>query len=219
MTFGPEYPKINGVFKRDQSNHNVITPGDWSQPEFQLLADVPWRWTEKVDGTNIRLHWDGSQVHVGGRTKDAQVPTHLLDSLRQYFDPEPWVKQFGEDEATVYGEGYGAKIQKGGGNYIPDGQDFIVFDVVVGRWWLKDEDVADIASNLGMRVVPAFEGTLTLNEAVEFISLGGPASAWANVIIEGVVGKPAVDLFDRGGHRIIAKVKLKDFEDLRRWAA
>ena len=63
MIFGPEYPKIQTLFKRD--DRNVIIEGDWSVPEFAYLADKPWRWTEKVDGTNIRLHWDGRKVTSG----------------------------------------------------------------------------------------------------------------------------------------------------------
>ncbi len=37
--------------------------GEFAQPEFETLKDVQWEWTEKVDGTNIRimievLTWD-----------------------------------------------------------------------------------------------------------------------------------------------------------------
>ena len=38
---------------------------------------------------------------------------------------------FPDGAAVLYGEGYGAKIQKGGGNYRAD-QDFVLFDVRVG---------------------------------------------------------------------------------------
>ena len=47
------------------------------------------------------------------------------------------------NDVTVYGEGYGAKIQSGG-MYRQD-QAVIVFDVRVGPWWLSDENVADVA--------------------------------------------------------------------------
>ena len=45
--------KIQTVFMRDE--RNVIVPGEWTLPELAYLADKDWRWTEKVDGTNIRL--------------------------------------------------------------------------------------------------------------------------------------------------------------------
>ena len=82
MTFGPTYPKIDTVFKRDAARRFIIIPGDYSTPEFEYLADTPWGWTEKVDGTNIRLHWDGSEVTIGGRTDNAQVPSPLVANLR-----------------------------------------------------------------------------------------------------------------------------------------
>ncbi len=232
MTFGPEYHKINGCFKRDSANRNVIMPGEFSQPEFEFLLDVPWTWTEKVDGTNIRMHWDGRTVAIGGRTDNAQVPTFLIAALEQYRDLAKWAEVFPDypppdrevlpadvPDVTLYGEGYGAKIQKGGGNYIPDGQDFILFDVRVGRWWLKDEDVQAIAAAFDMQTVPAYEGTPTLRQAIAAVRDGDLVSRWPNARPEGLVGRPAVDLYARSGQRIITKIKVADFEALRKQVA
>ena len=79
--FGPEYCKINTIWKRDEAGKVII--GDWSRPESAFLADLPWRWTEKIDGTNIRLHRaaKGGKVRVGGRTDKAQLPKDLEDNL------------------------------------------------------------------------------------------------------------------------------------------
>lgn len=49
-----EYHKINTLFKRDEKN--LIIEGDYSCPEFAYLAENEWTWTEKVDGTNIRVN-------------------------------------------------------------------------------------------------------------------------------------------------------------------
>lgn len=218
--YGRLYPKIQGVFKRDADNRNVIMPGEFSEPVFELLLDVPWIWTEKIDGTNIRLHWDGARVHIGGRTNDAQIPTHLLSALERYTEPFPWAVEFPPDaDVTVYGEGYGAKIQKGGGNYIADGQGFIVFDVRVGRWWLKDEDVRDVSYALGMEVVPTALERMTLRDAINYVADGALISSWPGVKPEGIVGRPLVDLYTRNGTRVVTKIKGKDFDDLRRLAA
>lgn len=128
--FGPEYTKIQTAFKRDE--RKVIIPGEWTLPEFAYLADKDWTWTEKVDGTNIRLHWNGSKLTIGGRTDNAQVPASLVAKLGPLSDPGIWREIFPDaDDVTVYGEGYGAKIQSGG-MYRPD-QALIVFDVVVSE--------------------------------------------------------------------------------------
>ncbi len=210
--FGPDYLKINTVFKRDE--RNLIIPGEWSMDEFAFLADVPWTWTEKVDGTNIRVHWNGENITVGGRTDNAQVPTSLVAALGFLNHPPLWQSVFPDaDDVTVYGEGYGAKIQSGG-MYRPD-QSLIVFDVRVGEWWLKPDDVKDIAAKLGLDVVPTFD-TMPLRVAVALVQSGNLQSHWPGAKIEGLVGHPAVDLYTRRGDRITAKIKAKDFLDLER---
>ena len=94
-----EYAKIQSVYKRDEKTHKFIE-GNWSLPEFEYLKDNIWVWTEKVDGTNIRvmghperLHDLGSQgshasVKFGGKTDNAQIPTFLLEKLQQTFTSE-----------------------------------------------------------------------------------------------------------------------------------
>ena len=111
--------------------------------------------------------------------------------------------------AVIYGEGYGAKIQKGGGNYNTKGQDFIVFDVLVGNVWLKREDVKSIAGSLGLDVVPIIgEGTLDdlANETGR-----GIKSVWGDFSAEGIVARPKVEFRNRMGNRIITKLKTRDF--------
>lgn len=211
MTFGPEYCKIQTAFKRDE--RGIIIPGEWTLPEFEYLADRPWRWTEKVDGTNIRLHWNGETVTVGGRTDNAQVPAPLVANLAPQLNPSLWATIFSDSsDVTVYGEGYGPKIQKGGGAYRAD-QGLIVFDVRVGRWWLKDEDVSNVAAALGLDVVPTVGYGWTLSGAWEIVREGALTSRWPGVTPEGLVGRPQVDLFSRNGDRIIVKLKLRDWAD------
>lgn len=209
-----EYQKINSVFKRDEKGQ--LIDGDWACPEFGYLAELDWRWTEKVDGTNVRVylyHTDQNApvVQFGGRTDNAQMPTFLYDRLADIFTASDLEAAFPDSQsATLYGEGYGRKVQKGAGNYNPEGCDFILFDVRVGDWWLQPEDVADVAEKLGLRTVPVI-GTFTLNEAIAKVRCKRVQSAWENVRIEGIVGTPTVPLFNRKGERIIVKVKGRDF--------
>ena len=51
-----EYHKIQTVFKRDPATKiKTLLDVDWSQDAFGYLADNEWVFTEKVDGTNIRV--------------------------------------------------------------------------------------------------------------------------------------------------------------------
>lgn len=206
-----KYSKIQTIFKRDMSNKGRIILGQYSCPEFEYLKDNVWLFTEKVDGTNIRVEWKaGFGVKIGGRTDNASIPTFLYDKLTEMFPPSVFEQNIDKTETLcLYGEGYGAKIQKGGGNYISDGVSFVLFDVKVENWWLTRPDVVDVASRLGVQVVP-IAGEGTLDEAVEIVREGFE-SAWGGFGAEGLVIRPKVELFNRNNHRIITKIKHKDF--------
>ena len=207
-----EYHKIPTVWERDpETKYKTLKDGCWATPELAMLKGITWRFTEKVDGTNIRIQWDGVEVKIRGRSDNAQIPPFLLDKLEETFHPELLESQFGANHACLYGEGYGAKIQKGGGLYIPDGVDFILFDVWVEGYWLEWEDVCNVAEGLEIKIVPTVSfGPLPM--AVDMV-MDGPftISLLAAREPEGLVMRPLHDLFDRNGKRIIAKIKLKDF--------
>ena len=222
-----EYQKIQSVFKRDDKTHKFIE-GEYSLPEFEYLEDNIWIWTEKVDGTNIRIDWNSGWVYqntstfpidletkvlekvvFGGKTDNAQMPIFLLSKLQELFTIGKFRGSYPETSMCLYGEGYGARIQKGGGNYIPDGVDFILFDVLIDGWWLKRDGIEDIAGKLGIKVVPIV-GRGTIAEAINAIKTG-IKSTFGDFQAEGLVLKPEVELKTRAGHRIITKMKHKDF--------
>jgi hypothetical protein len=209
------YHKINTIFKRDHDKpKNPIIIGDWSEPEFEYLANNSWIFTEKVDGTNIRIMWDGERITIGGKTDNAQIPATLFQRLTQIFETkvELFKEIFGEDgNVCLYGEGYGAKIQKVGSLYRPD-QDFVLFDIKIGDWWLKRPDVEGISSKLEIDIVPII-GEGTLYEAINLVKRG-IKSQWGNFEAEGVIAVPTVSLNTRGGKRIITKIKTVDFRNL-----
>lgn len=208
-----EFHKIHTVFKRDESTKfkNLIE-GDYSLPEFEYLKDNEWVFTEKVDGTNIRVMIDKGQpgwIGFGGKTDAAQIPAFLVEHLRATFDPlkEALTAQFPEG-ACLYGEGYGARIQKGGGNYSPDAK-FVLFDIKVGEWWLQRDAVRNISDQFNLDMVPII-GTGTLGEMVE-MARAGIVSRWGAFAAEGIVARPATELKTRSGYRVITKIKTKDF--------
>ena len=205
-----EYHKIQTIFKRDMATrHKTLIEGEFSATELEYLAENLWTFTEKVDGTNIRVMYQNGKITFGGKTDAAQMPAKLVQRLNDVF--LPLADLFGTiftGDVCLYGEGYGAKIQKGGGNYRLD-QDFVLFDVRAGEWWLQRCDVEDVASRLGIDVVPII-GTGTLWDAV-ILARSGFDSRWGNFTAEGIVARPVVELKDRGGHRIITKIKHRDF--------
>jgi hypothetical protein len=208
-----EYHKIKTVYLRDpETRFRTLLDGQFALPEFEYLSGNRWVWTEKVDGTNIRVLWDGDTVRFGGKTDRAQIPVHLLNVLQDTFPPELFREHFQSGPCCFYGEGYGAKIQKGGGRYIAGGCGFILFDVKVDEWWLKRDAVADIASNFDLKAVPVV-GFGTLTEAVELVRAGfmSLVAEDKTLVAEGLVLRPTVELMSRSGHRLITKIKCKDF--------
>ena len=219
-----EYHKIQSIYLRDPAtNHKTFLTGQYSTEAIGYLANNEWVWTEKIDGTNVRVYWNGSDLRFGGRTADAQMPVFLLDRLQALFTPSKMrvcfpdipvqVDSVGGPWVMLFGEGFGAKIQKGGGRYVPDGVNFILFDVMVNGNYLTRENVEDIAAKLDLLCVPII-GRGTLEQAVAFtragyksrIALDGDYDA------EGIVLRPACELTDRRGHRVITKIKARDFE-------
>lgn len=207
-----EYHKINTMFKRDMQGTKKIIEGDWAEAATEYLKDNDWIFTEKVDGTNIRVRWDGKDVIFGGKTDNAQIPNGVINRLNELFYSTPSKKRlrdvFPEGQVVLYGEGYGAKIQSGG-NYKQE-QDFVLFDVRVGDIWLERHNVEDVAKNLKVDVVPVI-GHGTLQEAIQLVK-NNLRSKWGNFEAEGIVARPFTELLDRRGNRIITKIKAVDFK-------
>lgn len=206
-----EYAKIPTVFERDTQGSKKLLEGDWRDEAVEYLSELPWEWTEKIDGTNIRVYWDGHSVTLGGRTDRAQIPVRLLKRLTELFLNDAAEQLFeqlwGEKEVQLIGEGYGAGIQNGGA-YTPD-NDFILFDVEVGGKFLSREAVDFVARAFAIKAVPVLN-TCTIAEAISFVKTK-PQSTIGTALMEGLVGRPCVELYDKRGNRMIVKVKVKDF--------
>ena len=72
-----EYHKIKCPFKRSVEGNKEVQWNDWIDPTIEYLKNNKWVFTEKVDGTNIRIFWDGHSVTFAGRTDRAQIPAML----------------------------------------------------------------------------------------------------------------------------------------------
>lgn len=204
------YHKIRTVWNRDPAtNHRTLLPGEWATPVFEYLARLSWTWTEKVDGTNIRIALDAEGVPtIGGKTDAAQIPAFLLPRLQHIAEA---AQAAGLANMVLYGEGYGMKIQ-GGGKYLAGGHDFVLFDVLSTgpeTLWLQRANVEEIARKVGIETVPILWSG-SLYEAIEH-TRGGFTSQWGAFQAEGLVCRPGTELRDRRGERIITKIKTRDF--------
>jgi hypothetical protein len=208
-----EYHKIEGLFKRDEQTKKLIE-GQYRNETVEFLKDMEWEFTEKIDGTNIRIIWDGHKVEFRGRTDKAQIPSALLNRLIELFGGEIneqiFEQNFGEKEVMLIGEGYGAKIQGVGGLYRPD-QDFILFDVMIGENYQPRETVNAVAKMFNLDVVPiVLKGTI--QEGIDFVKRN-PKSTIGTALMEGIVGRTKAELKDRCGNRVIVKIKARDFDE------
>ena len=236
------YQKINTIFKRD--NKNIIMQyAGFVQPEFEYLRNLKWRAEEKIDGTNMRIevvpkieYVIDTVNNIKGKTDNAQIPSMLQKymeetypdnkvlealGLKEYIPIEEWKEHkwcspIDIPTYTIYGEGYGKKIQKAGTHYIKDGVDFIVFDVKVNDIYLRTENRFDIATKLGAPIVP-FIGNFTLDEAIEYVRKGFKSriAEDKDFIAEGLVLRTDLGLRNRMGERLIVKIKYEDFQKYR----
>lgn len=207
------YRKIPNIFEFDSLTRKPIRIAE----PFLTLKDIQWVGTEKVDGTNIRVYWDGYRISIAGRTDKAEIPPHLYKYLSDLFlTPEMeslFEEIFGDKEAYIFGEGYGAKIQKSGELYSETPK-FIVFDVTVDGNELSLVNISNVALKLGLSMVDVvFHGTL--EEAITYVKqhpnsyLNGGAHE-----MEGLVLSPlAAKLYDKNGDIIKCKCKWREVKE------
>ena len=210
-----EYHKIENIFERDMEGTKKLIEGAYRNPTVEYLRNCEWIFTEKIDGTNIRICWIGHKVSFRGRTDNAQIHKDLYTRLEELFggdiNEQLFEQKFGDKEVTLYGEGYGVGIQAVGKDYL-DHKDFILFDVLVGDTWLSQESVEEIAKAFYVPTAPVIlKGTLA--DAVEYVKTF-PQSTIGTCEMEGVIGRPAYGVKDNTGKRIIVKIKCCDFKRL-----
>lgn len=205
-----EYHKIQTVFKRNPETNYKTLLNEYSNPVFEYLKDNKWLFTEKIDGMNFRIKFDGYNITFAGKTDRAQLPGDLINTLNLHMQSKiDLIKEmFGNFPICLYGEGYGAGIQKGG-IYRKD-KSFILFDIMINNIWLSRKDIQEIATKLSLDIIP-YIGSGTLTDMVTAITTG-LKSQFGDFIAEGIVARPEIELLDSYGKRIIAKLKAKDFK-------
>jgi len=239
-----KYPKIQSLWKREGASYTKeelkkLTPeqkrnrhkfirDEYSCDEFANIKH--WMLTEKIDGMNIRIMAERKavvenqeltgtvwEVKFAGRTDNACLPPKLLEYLQGHFTPELFEEVF-EDatHVTLFGEGFGPKIQSGG--YYGKEQRFVLFDVVIGRWWMEYDTVIEMAIKMGIQAAPLLqngEGNSfgwKEDEIIQYV-MSKPMSKFAvdEHIMEGIVARPFPMMLHRNGLPIRFKLKVKDF--------
>lgn len=236
-----EYPKTENLLARDPDTHKLRLD-EYRDPNFAQIKH--WHVTEKIDGTNMRLVYMprnkgvGQAVEVRGRSDRANVHPDLraamidmfpVDDLSRVFDEFIGEQRIMEGAAvTIFGEGYGAGIQKGGGLLSPT-KTFRMFDVMY-HWplteygtseqgtpykhsWCQPSTVEFLAGELGVPMVPIIIQQAETQDVIDIV-LGGFVSHVAPlaVVPEGVVARTDPYLYNERGSRVMFKLKGADLE-------
>lgn len=210
-----EYHKIETLFKFNAETKK-FNYGDFYNENVKLLKDNTWLFTEKIDGTNFRIHWNGHELSYAGRTDRATFSEEQIEFITANLVNKTietiFEQKFQEKVVTVYGELYGAGIQNGGLYVDGKGLGFKVFDIEIEDIFLEYDAMAKLAHELGYGFVPiAVIGTI--NSAIQFVNIHDE-SIFSEAVLEGVVGKPIGDFHDRLGKRIVVKIKKRDLEKI-----
>lgn len=230
MTYN--YDKILAPFARDTAKSKYVDIVKFSRPEFEMLANVKWNWTLKIDGTNINVLWDGERVKYVGHTDKTQ----FNERTKKFLD-----ETFCTSEAeTIFEDLYGSQPVKISMEFVSkdmnqnygylDGAVF-VFDVFNGnteKVWTSEETLGTFVSRFeGSNVfVAPFIGCMNIWDAVDLVKgfevfwnqypekwrtndiIDNPLGLYT---VEGIVGRLPYELFDNNGNRIITKIKCKDY--------
>ncbi|KKL08339.1 hypothetical protein LCGC14_2576880 [marine sediment metagenome] len=218
LSVGKKYHKISGLYKRDDKGRFL---SEFSKPEFEYLYHSSWEWTEKVDGTNMRIKLFNGGFEIRGKSDKSQLVPDLIQNMKAMMETaealEAWSLDIAHQPLTLYGEGYGPGIQKDGGLYRAD-KGFILFDVLRGGRFLERQLVEEIAVDLDIPIVPhVMSGSIAV--AIEYLTTS-PLSIVAqrgtdDRVMEGLVGIPEVPLYNQWGERVIVKLKVKDHNRIK----
>ena len=195
---------------------NSVTYGIYNK-KIDFIKKLPCVATEKIDGTNIRIYWDGHRIEWAGRTDKSEIPAEVKSLLEDKFvDSEIIFEQnFGDKEVYLNCEAFGGKIQGGlyGGK-----ERLILFDACVNGKYASRNDLFWFSDLFGLKVVRA-KVLEDWDEAVKYVLdiKKNPQDHIScecengTTVEEGLVVRPLVQLYDENGNRLQAKMKVRDF--------
>jgi hypothetical protein len=216
------YEKTYNLFARykDKPFIGKYNRGEYFNPVFPRVAEDAWKYTEKIDGMNMRVLIDEhGNVQVRGRSNKAQIPGDLNDNIlamvANRMDSLVGLAQ-NRGMVTLYGEGYGPGIQKGEG--YRDTKGFILFDIcmsdITGEdgYFLAPDDVTAVAKSAKLTQVPHLFKGRSLGFVIQAVREGF-MSEIGDREAEGIIAH-APDLFyyySNSMRRVKFKLKTNDF--------
>lgn len=202
-----EYQKIETLFKFDNTTKKFTH--EFYNPIVEYLRNCKWIGTEKIDGTNVRVFWNGKSFEFGARTNEGDLPKPIRELLQEKFNYDMEVtfeQKFGNKEVYIFFEGYAGKIQ--GGAYT-GAEKLIAYDIKIGKYYLDRYVAKDIIESLGFNFVPMMEFN-TLDDCIQFVKTHEQSIIQPESKMEGLVCLPTQRIYDHQGNRIIVKIKIRD---------
>lgn len=180
---------------------------------------------EKIHGTSANIHIDFKpEGNVLDRREGNERITYFsggvkYEAFKALFNEQELINKFRESgvhELTIYGEGYGGKMQGMKATY-GDKLKFIAFDVKIGHSWLDVPKAEEFVKNFNLEFVD-YEKITTDLEEIDRVRDKESTQAIRNGCgtgkkREGIVLRPLIELRKNNNARIIAKHKNDDFRE------
>lgn len=226
------YPKITSPFVRDKET-GICNIAEFADTQLEMLNGIKWIYTEKIDGTSTAVYWNGDTFEFYGHTTKSQMQKNVLEYLQSIFykdsPMENLFEELFEDKCVfIMGEAYGDNI--GQGKNYSDAVRFSVFDIYVlpagtdasnglpsGGAWLEWDSVKEICEKLGLERVPEVNWSsstslITATTKCCFNSIVAKENGKPPYLAEGVIARPATNIYKHNGNLIRTKIKVKDYK-------
>lgn len=211
------FQKISAPFGRNTPKDRLVDTSIFAKNWVKMFYDnnIPMYASEKIDGTSVGIKWDGERISFVGHTDRSQFAPHYLDYLNKSFGTSEFEsvieEVFGDKPVTIYGEGISKDYNVHYG--FSDGN-FIMYDIQnENGTYYNRESVKEIAQKLGL--LYPYEELLTIKQAIESVKLRPQSRLNPECKLEGWVLRPLVEMYTNSGSRIICKIKVKDFVDIK----
>ncbi len=215
-----KYGKFSSPFKKDEKFLNTTEMA-------QQLPNGEWIITEKIDGTNIRIiltkpEEGKREIHIASRklilNKDDKGSKSYLDCIKEVnlHKIEEYFKDV-DSTVIIYGEGYGAGVQKGG--IYSSIKNFRVFDIRIGEAYQDFKYVKKVCIDNQLNIVPIIDTikTITYEECINRLKSNNETliKEGTGGKLEGIVYKFEPVLLNKYKERLIFKAKFKDFNEFK----